>query len=361
MLNVNTTFNRHLNIRKGRLKVAIGPVFSEVGGVSQYIFGIKKSSSHRVVEVPSKFIRIAINKTSRGKRFYKKYMNKIGLRDYNVVHSNVNPWFTNLCVLSRKNNIKWIHTYHTFYFDGDYPEGLQSWQKKINRNLIEVASRADIKISISKWLHDYLLDRYSIQTEIIPNGVDLEFCANSNPDRFINKYALSDFILFVGNIQPIKNPHIFVKLAAQIPEVTFVMVGSNIDKINLLKRYRISVPKNLTLLNMIQHDEVIDAISACKVFVMTSKREGIPTVLLEAMGMGKPVVVPDHSGCREVVYSNNYGYLYEPNSLDDLIEQTRQALFSNKNTVKSARERVSRNYDWKILARRIDLLYETYT
>ena len=109
-------------------------------------------------------------------------------------------------------------------------------------------------------------------------------------------------------------------------------------------------------MNELRHEDPLDPISACKVFVMTSKREGIPTDLLEAMGMGKPAVAPAHSGCKEVMHSNDQGFLYEPDSLDDLVEQTREALVS-EHTGERARERVSRNYDWKVLAKKIDLVY----
>lgn len=97
---------------------------------------------------------------------------------------------------------------------------------------------------------------------------------------------------------------------------------------------------------------------AYKVYVTTSNREGIPSILLEAMGMSKPVVVPAHSGCKEVVYSNDHGFLYEPDSLDDLIKQTKQTLIS-KHVGEKAQERVLQNCHWKILARRIDSLYES--
>lgn len=339
------------------MKIAIGPVFDEFGGVSQHILGIKKFSSHNVREVPSKFSRTVLGKSGRGTWLYQKFMNKVGLSHYDIVHSHVDPWFTNLCLTSRTNTCKWVHTYHTLYFEEDYPDGLKTWQKEINRALIEVASTADVKISISKWLHDYLLERYSIQTAVIPNGIDLGVCGKANPDRFAKKFGLHDFVLFVGNIQPIKNPQLFVELAIRMPEVKFVMIGRNLDAIYLMKEYGVPIPKNLILMNEMRHEDVLDAISACKAFVMTSKREGIPTSLLEAMGMGKPAVVPAHSGCKEVIHSNDYGFLYEPDSLDDLVEQTKQALVS-KHVGERARERVSRNYDWKILARKIDLVYE---
>lgn len=340
------------------LKVAIGPVFDEFGGVSQHIFGIKKYSSHKVVEIPPKFVRTVLSKSGRITWLYRKIMNKLTLTGYDVLHSHVDPWFTNLCLSSRTNACKWVHTYHTLYFEEDYQNGLATWQKVINRSLIEVASKADFLISVSQWLHDYLSDRYSIETEVIPNGVDLKECDNASPSRFIKKYSLSNFVLFVGNIKPIKNPQLFVKLAIRMPEVKFVMIGRNLDEINLTKEYGVSIPRNLIAMGEMKHRDVLDAISACTAFVMTSKREGIPTALLEAMGLGKPVIVPDHSGCKEVVHSDDYGFLYEPDSLDHLVEQTKQALTS-EHIGENAKERISKIYDWKILAKKIDLIYET--
>jgi len=341
------------------MKIAIGPVFDEFGGMSRHILGIKKFSSHKVVEVPSKFVRIALGKGGRRIWLYEKFMNKIGLGHYDIVHSHVDPWFTNLCLSSKRSGCKWIHTYHTLYFEEDYPGGLHPWYKEINKTLIDVAPKADVKISISKWLHDYLSESYEIQTEIIPNGFDLEKCDNANPNRFLKKCALSDFVFFGGYIDPVKNPQLFARLAMQIPEVNFIMIGRILSTIRFIKEYGATLPKNLFLMNEMKHEDTLDAISACKAFVMTSKHEGIPTTLLEAMGMSKPVVVPSHSGCKEVVHSSKYGFLYEPGSLDDLVEQTRQALVS-KHAGKRARERVSRKYDWKILAKRIDSIYESF-
>lgn len=344
--------------KRNKLKIAIGPVLDEYGGVSQHIFGIKKFSSHKIKEIPTKFTRTVLNKSGRRRQLYQKFTNKIVLSHYDVVHSHVDPWFTNLCLSSRTNNCKWVHTYHTLYFEEDYPGGLKTWQKDINRALINVASKADVRISISKWLHDYLLEVYSIQTEIIPNGVDLEACNKANPDRFVRKFALRNFVLFVGNIQSIKNPQFFVELSMRMPENKFVMIGRNLDATCLMREYGVSIPKNLILMKELRHEDTLDAISACKAFVMTSKREGIPTTLLEAMGMGKPVVVPAHSGCREVIHSDDYGSLYEPNSLDDLVEKVKQALVLG-DFRKEAREKILNNYDWKILARKIDSVYES--
>ena len=340
------------------LKIAIGPVFDEYGGVSRHIFGIKKYSTHTVIDLPTQFFRNLLKKPSRIMRIYKKIMNHSKLSQYNIIHSHANAWFTSLCHQTRNENCKWVHTYHTLYFEEDYPDGLANWQKEINSVLINIAPKADVKICISKWLKNYLSKKYAIETTLITNGVDIIECDKASAERFIKKYHLSDFILFIGNIQSVKNPKLFVALAKSIPNYKFVMVGRNIDKIHLSEMYKIDIPENLVLLNEISHKESLDVIAACKVFVMTSKREGIPTALLEAMAMGKPVVVPNHSGCKEVVCNSDYGFLYKPYILDDLIDKTKRAIDS-KNIGEKARERISKEYNLRTIIKKIDSIYES--
>lgn len=59
------------------------------------------------------------------------------------------------------------------------------------------------------------------------------------------------------------------------------------------------------------------------VFVMSSISEALPTVLCEAMILGKPVVVTNCSGCRELVDEERYGLMAEQNdeSLADKMSQ----------------------------------------
>jgi len=337
-------------------KVAIGPVFNKFGGVNQHILKIKKFSSHDISIIPSSKTRKLLNiqKTISMKLFgtakgytipYQEIMNIKKLRNFDVIHSQVDPWFTKLALLSKPN--KWIHTYHTLYFEEDWGK-LQKWQEKINKSLITIASKADVKISGSQWIHDYLYEKYSIDTIVIPNAVDIGECSKADSEQFFKKYKIKDFVLYIGDNTPIKNPKLFIELATKIPETTFVMIGS--------KKYDVSTPKNLIVIPQISHHDLLNALSACKVFVMTSRREGLPTVLLEAMTLGKEVVVPAHTGCKEVVHNEKYGYLYQTNDLNDLIGKTKQALDGTKGD--RARERVEKYYNWKKLIKKIDKIYE---
>lgn len=48
---------------------------------------------------------------------------------------------------------------------------------------------------------------------------------------------------------------------------------------------------------------------SCNVFVLSSLSEGLPTVLLEAMSRGKPVVSTDTIGANEILQAGKYGIL----------------------------------------------------
>lgn len=284
-------------------------------------------------------------------------MKKVQFGQFDIVHSHPETWFINLCHSSRSKKCVWVHTYHTMYFEEDNPEGLEPYEVEMNQCLLKVASKADVRLCVSDWFHDYLLRNHSISTEVVHNGVDLDFCDKANPARFVDKYGVRNFVLFVGYLDPIKNPAMFVNLAAEMPEIKFVMIGRNLDAFQLANRFNVRIPRNLFVMREMTHSDLIDAISACKAYVMTSKREGFPTSLLEAMGLRKPVVVPNHSGCREIVSDDDYGFLYRSGSFSDLVEKTKNALLS-KEVGEKARERVEKNFDWQIIAKKLDRIYD---
>ncbi|MDR3320249.1 MAG: glycosyltransferase family 4 protein [Desulfovibrio sp.] len=56
-------------------------------------------------------------------------------------------------------------------------------------------------------------------------------------------------------------------------------------------------------------DDVRPYLAAAHVLVLPSWREGTPTSIMEGMSMGRPAVVTDTAGCREVVREGVNGYL----------------------------------------------------
>lgn len=67
-----------------------------------------------------------------------------------------------------------------------------------------------------------------------------------------------------------------------------------------------------------RRDDVAEVMAGAHVVVLGSEREGVPKVLLEAAGAGKPLVATDVPGCREVVEPGRNGFLvpvHDPASL----------------------------------------------
>ncbi len=73
-------------------------------------------------------------------------------------------------------------------------------------------------------------------------------------------------------------------------------------------------------------DDVRPAIDACTVYVLPSYREGMPRTVLEAMAMGRPVLVTNVAGCRETVVDGYNGYSVSVRSAGSLASGMRRAI-----------------------------------
>ena len=58
--------------------------------------------------------------------------------------------------------------------------------------------------------------------------------------------------------------------------------------------------------------EVIRHLSNADLFALSSLMEGLPVVLMEAMGMGLPVVAPRLAGIPELIDDGTHGLLFSP-------------------------------------------------
>jgi glycosyltransferase involved in cell wall biosynthesis len=83
----------------------------------------------------------------------------------------------------------------------------------------------------------------------------------------------------------------------------------------------------------------------------------LPTLVLEAMAQAKPVVVSKEPGSMEAIDHGAYGYFYELGNLEDLKQKTLLAIHDSK-IGKRARQRVLEEYDWRLVAKKLDAIYK---
>jgi glycosyltransferase involved in cell wall biosynthesis len=136
------------------------------------------------------------------------------------------------------------------------------------------------------------------------------------------------------------------------------MIGANLTEERIARALGADLPGNLVALGPMSGAAALDALAACRAFVMTSHREGLPTALLEAMAMRKPCVAPRSYGCEDVIQDDRFGFLYEPGNLDDLETKIRAAL--DASSMAAARERVLQQFSWDVVMPRIDAVYARF-
>ena len=343
------------SLRKIKPQVFIGANINKPNGVDFHIHAIHKYSQLKTVLVPADHILTKISMDV----FLNKYLIQLDIGRSAVLHSHVYPKYIAWCQHQKSKNksIKWIHTYHLHYFEDHANKELLDWQKEFNRVFVEVASKADIKISVSKWQQDFYKSNFNIDTIYIPNGVNVEQCDCADPTYFKKTYGLENFILNVSRHDPVKNPREFVALAQVLPNYNFVIIGNELSEILFTDYYQITPPSNLKIFGKMTQLEVQHAIAASSCLISTSKKEGLPTLVLEAMAQAKPVVVSNEPGSMEAIDSGKYGYFYTLGDIEDLKNKTLLVL-EDKTIGSKARQRVLEEYDWRVVIKKLDELYK---
>ena len=337
-------------------EVLIGANVSLHNGIRFHIEGIRRHSAMNVEFFPADSLLPHVSYDDLSRRFLDDIM-AFKPAGIGVIHSHVYPYYVRWCRKWKDSGPLWVHTYHLPYF----PVGgtLAPWQTEINETLINDARHAHVRISVSEWQQKYLLDTHGIDTVYIPNGVDAESCDRADASRFRADCGIEDFVLFVGRNEAVKNPLDFLKLARRFPGRSFVAIGPGLTPESLQASSGEELSSNLAALGALPREKVQDALAACTVLVVTSRREGLPTLVLEALLREKPVVVPDDLGCVEAIGGGRFGFVYTHDDMADLEAKTRDALAAVDENRREARDWVLGAYDWKAVAPRVDHIYRT--
>jgi teichuronic acid biosynthesis glycosyltransferase TuaC len=102
-------------------------------------------------------------------------------------------------------------------------------------------------------------------------------------------------------------------------------------------------------------------INAADVVVLSSLSEGLPSILLESMGCGKPFVATDVGGIAEILQHRKTGFLVKPEDADELARYLSILLIEEEGLAHDMGERaytLSGSLTWKENAERVKRLYE---
>jgi glycosyltransferase involved in cell wall biosynthesis len=135
--------------------------------------------------------------------------------------------------------------------------------------------------------------------------------------------------LLVGRLLEAKGLYEYAQAARTLkerhPEVRFQLLGPPEQGLGSVPLERIREWEREGAIEYLgQTGDVRPYLAAASVIVLPSWREGTPCSVMEGMSMGRPVVVTDAPGCREVVISGVNGYmapLRDPQALADAMER----------------------------------------
>jgi glycosyltransferase involved in cell wall biosynthesis len=202
---------------------------------------------------------------------------------------------------------------------------------------------------------------------VIPNGVDL--------DRFTQAESvdLAPFgipegartILSVGRLDEQKNPlgllRSFARIAGSHPDTHLLFVGQG-DQEPTLKATIDSLKLGSQVHIAGWQENVPGIMKACDVFVLASKWEGMPNVLLEAGAAAIPVISTRVEGAEEIIISDGCGMLVGISSEDELAA----AMSNCINAPLAATERanrlqviISEQFTWQAVVDSYSALYES--
>jgi len=169
-------------------------------------------------------------------------------------------------------------------------------------------------------------------THIIPIGMDIPD-ASIEYKPVLNKDPNKKYLLQIGSVEHRKGNDIFTKAIIDAPK-TFegVIVGRVLDP--GLKAQIDSVSQGrVHFVGEVSQETVKAFIKHADGLVMASRDETLPTVILDSMAMGLPVISSDVGAIPEVIKNGQTGYLFESGSPESLTKKIKEA-FGNKNLSK---------------------------
>lgn len=202
---------------------------------------------------------------------------------------------------------------------------------------------------------------------IIPNGVTVPTsCA---PDDFFQHFPLlrgKRILLFLGRLHFKKGLELLVEswseVASRHPEAHLVLAGPDFEGtragIEKLVAER-KLAESITFTGMLRQELKWSALAAAQCFVLPSYSEGLSVSVLEAMGVGLPVIVTEQCNLPEVrEVGAGWQIQSERGQLTSAIQEfLSNSIASNIHIGTRGRTLVRTRYDWATVSKHMAELY----
>ena len=185
-----------------------------------------------------------------------------------------------------------------------------------------------------KWLEHFDIDAKGV----IPNAIDAkafrERCSGMNYRAELGIDPHSPIVSYVGRLTPEKGPHILVKVARQMSDLSFVLAGDG----TLFNRLAADKPDNVFFLGNIGRENLSALMSQSDFFCLPTRSEGFCTSLLEAGAYGVPFVVPEVGGAFEVAGDSSVTRITKGRSTNEIASALASLVSMSTNDLEEGRQ-----------------------
>lgn len=276
------------------------------------------------------------------------YLNNINVKIVMTLHD---CWtFTGHCAhFDMFDCFKWQSECKNCQYLSTYPQSLFIDRSRMNfdlkKQLFTQLGEKLVIVPVSYWLEELVRKSFLKHQNIytIHNGIDINRFSPVYNKSISDKYNLDGKKIVLGVALPwsrYKGLPDFHKLRSMLCEdYAIIMVGLSEEQISTLPSGIIGFGKTDSL------DELVELYSLADVFVNTTYCDNYPTVNLEAMACGTPVITYKTGGSPEAI-TGETGMVVEQGNVEKLVGAIQKVCAGFKeNYRKACRHRAENNFD----------------
>jgi glycosyltransferase involved in cell wall biosynthesis len=191
-------------------------------------------------------------------------------------------------------------------------------------------------------------------TTIIHNGIHLRKVQEDHTTS-------AKHVGFVGRLEYQKDPFLFLDALEHLSDYTATMVGGgSLESAVKREITHRDLAKRVRQVGPLSHQDSLQILSTFDVLLLTSRWEGLPLVVLEAMCAGVPVVAVNVSGLSEIIEHKKNGLLVDERSGQALAWAVRAAVENHelrRDMIDQARQHVRNRFSEENMLSEIQKIY----
>lgn len=307
------------------------------------------------------FVKLGVSISSLNLSRYRMFIDGIG--KLKKIVSQINPDIihssgirADICTYKYLNKYNSCSTIHNYAYD-DYVMKFGKIKGELMARIhLSVINKMKYPIACSYSIAEKLKEKHDIKCDIVQNGIDDDvFSPVSEEERKKLKTMLNlakDKMLYIstGALILRKDPIFLIQAFKKFNisgKAQLLLLGDGPLK-KECEKYK---DDNILIKGRVKN--VVDYLKASDVFVSVSRSEGLPLAVLEAMGVGLPLILSDIAPHKEILkWNHGIGKIFKIGNEKQLVECLNYYLnCSTKNIGLMSRDTLEKYFSAKVMSK----------